>query len=570
MSKCDDLPGGAPAGKGWTRGARVCAATLMAAAIAGCSGGGDGGPADPWWIQAGPGTDPPADEVDASRFLHQATFGPVESEMTGLAFAGYDAWFDRQRTLSPTLQRPRLAAREAAGDSIFQNQRQEEWWRAVVRGEDQLRQRVAFALSEILVISDRAGALQNQVHGVAEYYDVLTRGAFGNYRDLIEDVTKSPAMGLYLSHLRNRKGDPATGIRPDENYARELMQLFTVGLVELELDGTPRLVGGDEVPTYTQTDIEELSRVLTGWTYAGSTRFNSGTRNMLEPMEAFPEEHDDGAKTILGGVVIPAGLTPEEDLDAALDAIFAHPNVAPFVSIRLIQRLVTSNPSPAYVARVAAVFEDDGTGERGDLFEVVRAILTDDEARRGHETSPATFGKLREPLIRLAGIWRAFDARSQTGRIRYWNPQNDFGQAALRSPSVFNFFYPDFEPPGPVATAGLVAPEFQITTHTVITTAANEYEERILRSYPGFGGTNEHTMTLELGAELALAEDPVALVDHLDLLLMGGAMTDGMRSVLEAHVSGVDMDAGNKPEGMQRVLDAIYLIVTSPEGAVQL
>lgn len=545
-------------------------AAALAAVVVGCSGAVDveSPPTEPWWIQAGQGTDPPADGSDTSRFLHQATFGPVADEVTGLQFAGFEAWFERQRDLEPTLARPTLEARAAAGESVFQNQRQEEWWRAVVHGEDQLRQRMAFALSEILVISDRAGSLKNQPIGVAEYYDVLVRGAFGNYRQLLEDVTLSPAMGLYLSHLRNSKGDPVTGIRPDENYARELMQLFTLGLVELELDGTPRLAGGNEVPSYTQADIEELSCVLTGWTYAGATRFNSGARNMLDPMTSFPEEHDDGAKTLLGAV-LPAGLSPEEDLDAALDVIFAHGNVAPFVSLRLIQRLVTSNPSAGYVARVAAVFEDDGTGERGDLFEVAKAILMDEEARQGHMQSPATFGKLREPLVRLAGLWRAFDAEAETGRIRYWNPESDFGQAALRSPSVFNFFYPDFEPPGPVTNAGLVAPEFQITTHTLITTSANEFRDRILRSYPGFSGANEHTMTLELGEELALAADPAALVAHLDLLLMGGVMSAPMRSVLEAHVAGVDMEAGAGSEGMQRVIDAIYLIVTSPEGAMQ-
>ena len=446
----------------------------------GCSGAEDTGSQPDWWLAFGPGEDLPESEADASRFLHQGTFGPIESEIEGLGYAGFDAWFERQGTLPPTLQRPRLSALEAAGQSVFQNQRQEAWWNSVVWGEDQLRQRLAFALSEILVVSDRSGALGNQPAGVAEYYDTLTRGALGNYRDLLEDVTKSPAMGIYLSHLRNRQGDPANNIRPDENYARELMQLFTIGLIELNLDGTPRLNGdGEEIPTYSQTDIEELSRVMTGWTYAGSANFTWGAPSMLEPMEAWPEFHDDGAKTILGGHLLPAGLTPEEDLDAALDVLFGHTNVGPFLSLRLIQRLVTSNPSAAYVQRVASVFEDDGTGERGDLFEVARAILMDDEARNGHLAAPATFGKLREPLIRMVGIWRLFDARADTGVIRYWNAQNDFGQAALRSPSVFNFFYPDFVPPGPVATAGLVAPEFQITTHTVITTSANEYRQRL-------------------------------------------------------------------------------------------
>jgi len=267
--------------------------------------------------------------------------------------------------------------------------------------------------------------------------------------------------------------------------------------------------------------------------------------------------------------VIPAGLTPEEDLDAALDIICAHDNVAPFISKQLIQRLVTSNPSPAYVARVAAVFEDDGAGARGNLGAVARAILMDVEAREGHTASPTTFGKLREPIVRMAGIWRAFDARAQTGLFRFWNPQNDFGQAALRSPSVFNFFYPSFAPPGVVADAGLVGPEFQITTHTTITQAANEFHDRIYRAYPGFGNANEDTVTLDIGEERILALEPAELVDHLERLLMGAPMSAGMRSALITHLEGVDYEDNNPPDGIQRVLDAIYLIVTSPEGAVQ-
>ncbi|MEM9380212.1 MAG: DUF1800 domain-containing protein [Planctomycetota bacterium] len=547
--------------------------TVTGALLAACSGGGDddaGPPPDPWWIEAGPGADLPVDDEDGSRFLTQATFGPTEPEMTGLAYAGFDAWFDYQLSVAPSLQLPRLLARINSGENIFQNQRQEEWWYASVRGPDQLRQRMAFAFSEILVISDAAGALKNQTLVVSDYYDVLVRGALGNYRDLLEDVTKSPAMGIYLSHLKNQKGDPLTGIRPDENYAREIMQLFSIGLIELNADGTPRLdVSNQPIPTYDQGDIEELARVMTGWSYAGATNWNFPQANFLEPMEPWEEYHDADAKTIVTGALLPAGLTAEEDLDAALDVLFNHPNTGPFIGRRLIQRLVTSNPSPAYVARVSAVFADDGEGVRGNLAAVARAILMDDEARNGHLASPTTFGKAREPLVRLAGLWRVFDGAAATGRFRYWNPEKDFSQAALRAPTVFNFFEPDYAPPGPVADGGLVGPEFQITTHTTVTTVANEWRDRILRAYPGFGSANEHTVTLNLTDELALADDPAALVDHLDLLLMGGQMSNDMRQTLVNHVTGVDIDAGGKADGMQRVIDAIYLIVTSPEGSIQ-
>ncbi|MEM8709954.1 MAG: DUF1800 domain-containing protein [Planctomycetota bacterium] len=548
---------------GWAAGVAVAA---------GCSAGEEGEPEpeSPWWELSGQGLDVPSTEVDAARFLEATTFGITDDDLTGVQFAGFNAYLDYQISLPPSLQRPALEAREAAGEDVFQNQRQELWWRNAVRRDDQLRQRMAFALSEIFVVSDRAGSLKNYPIGLAEYYDTLCRGAFGSFRELLSEVTLSPIMGNYLSHLRNQKGDPANNIRPDENYARELMQLFTIGLIELNQDGSPRLDGGGaEIPTYTQTDIEELARVLTGWTYAGAENFSWGPRNMLEPMEAFPEYHDDQAKTILGTTVLPAGLTPEEDLEQALDVIFMHSNVPPFIALRLIQRLVTSAPSPAYIERVADVFADDGEGVRGNLEAVVRAILLDDEARTGHLTSPQTFGKLREPIVRMAGIWRTFRANAQTNRYRYWSPERDFGQAALRSPSVFNFFYPTYQPPGVLADAGLYAPEFQITTHTMITLAANEYYDRIYRGYPGWSGTDQHTVTLRLNRELALAEDAEALVDRLSLLLMAGQMSAEMRTTLIAHVNGVDLDAGNKADGMQRVLDAIYLIVTSPEGSHQ-
>lgn len=542
----------------------VCAA---AALLAGCSG--EKEPATPWWEQVGPGEDLPADPSAAARFLTQGTFGTTADDLEGLQFAGFDGWFEYQTTARQTLHRPRLEARERAGEDVFQSARQEVFWDVSVNGPDQLRQRMAFALSQIFVVSDRAGNLGNRPIPLAHYYDMLGTHAFGSFRALMEDVTKSPVMGLYLSHLRNRRGDPANNIRPDENYARELMQLFTVGLFELLPDGTPRLDGGgQEIPVYTQDDIENLSRVLTGWALADSGNFWGGS-DYISSMVPFEQYHDGDAKVLLGGQVIPAGLDPEADLDAALDIIFQHPNVPPFISRQLIQRLVTSNPSPAYVGRVAAVFTDNGEGERGDLGAVVRAILMDDEAREGHLAAPDAFGKVREPIVRMAGLWRAFDGRAATGRYRYRNPQNDLGQAALRSPSVFNFFYPGYEPQGPVEAAGLVAPELQIVTHTSITRTANAFHDRIFRAYPGFGGTNQDTVTLDLSDELELAGDPAALVDHLDLLLMSGQMSADMRATLVAHLENTAIDAGNKADGMQRVLDGIYLVITSPEGAVQ-
>lgn len=541
--------------------------------LAGC-GGSASPPNDTtdsrWWTQAGPGADLPADAEDAARFLTQATFGPTADGMTGLAFAGFEAWFERQRSLPPSLERPRLEALAAEGLDVTQLERVEVWWDHAVNAEDQLRQRMAFALSEILVVSDQMGRLRNEALGLAEYYDLLTRHALGNFRELIGEVTRSPVMGTYLSHLRNRKADPTTFRSPDENYARELMQLFTIGLVELHPDGSPVLdSNGDEVPSYEQRDVEELARVLTGWTFANSSTFLGGADDFIAPMESWDAHHDFDAKLLLGGQTIPAGLSPTDDLDAALDLLFAHPNVGPFLATRLIQRLVTSNPSPAYVQRVASVFGDDGAGVRGNLLAVATAILMDDEARRGHRDAPATFGKLREPLVRLAGLWRTFDAAAETGRYDYWNPQLELGQAPLRSPSVFNFFDPEFTAPGALRDAGLVAPEFQINTHQLTTSVANELARRVYEAYSGFAGADETTVTLDLTDELALADDPAALVEHLGLHLMGSAMDGEMKSMLVEHLTATPLATSNMPRGTQRVLDGIYLIITSPEGSVQ-
>lgn len=286
------------------------------------------------------------------------------------------------------------------------------WWSAVIRGNDPLRERMALALSEILVVSDQSAAIQVSSQTVPAYHDLLARNAFGNFRSLLEQITLSPAMGLYLNMLRSDRPDPLLGTHADQNYAREIMQLFTVGLVRLNLDGSVQKdAAGNGLPTYSQTDVENLARVFTGWgsaptTHTGAEAWTYDT-NVLLPMVAYEAHHDSGSKTLLGGVTVPAGDTAAADLKIALDALFRHPNVGPFLGRQLIQCLVTSNPSPAYVQRVAAAFNDNGGGVRGDLQAVLKAILTDPEA----VTPPAgSAGKLREPLLRLAHLWLAFDA----------------------------------------------------------------------------------------------------------------------------------------------------------------
>lgn len=543
-----------PAGRTHPVRERTLLRLMLFVCASACSGGGGGS-------SYAPGTDLPESDAAAARFLTQATFGADSESIARLRHLGYSTWLREQMERTPSLHRPELEARAAGGATIQQVDRQEMWWRHAITAPDQLRQRVAFALSQIFVVSDRASALNTDAIGMAEYYDILVRGAFGNYRELLEQVTLSPQMGRYLSMWRNRKPDASRNIKPDENYAREVMQLFSIGLVQLADDGTPlRDSGNNVVPTYTQDEIVGLAHVLTGWTYAGSSSFFSGTPN-YRPMEPFEDFHDREAKTIVDGVVFPAGRTAREELVDFLDRLAAHRNVAPFLSQQLIQRLVTSNPSPAYVARVTAVWNDNGAGIRGDLAAVVRAILLDSEALTGHTSSPTTFGKLREPLLRQTALWRAFRARADDGLYDYTNPEINLAQAALRSETVFNFYRPDHQPQGAIATAGLVAPEFEILTHTTITTQTNQLYTSVDR-HRGAGGTAPDQILLDLDRERALAADPAALVDHLDVLLLAGGMSPQMRAILITHLEG-------ESDLLARAADAVYLVVSSPEFAIQ-
>ncbi len=528
--------------------------------IAACSGGGSG-------ESLVPGPDPPASTQQASRFLTRATFGPTEQEIQRLSVIGYTAWFDEQKAYPVSLERPTLSSMAASNQDVYQNQRLDQWWKIALTRKDQLRQRMAFALSEIFVVSDVAGTLAGDPIGMAEYYDTLARDALGNYRTLLEDVTKSPVMGRYLSMLKNQKADLANNIRPDENYAREVLQLFSIGLVKLDADGTPQLDGSSQpIPTYDQSVVEGFAQVFTGWNYANADSWEWPDQNYL-PMEAWEGYHETAPKTLLDGVVSPASQTAQADLTFALDLVFAHPNVGPFLGKQLIQRLVTSNPSPAYVARVAAAFADDGSGVRGNLFAVAKAILTDPEAVSGPTDHPESFGKLREPLLSVTALWRAFHASPPGGLLRYWYPDDDFGQAPLRAGSVFNFFRPDYQPPGEVQQADLVAPEFQITTEQRITTGTNRFWECVFEGYAGVSNPQPDTELLHLDSEIALALDPPALVERLNQLLMSGQMSQEMKDIVVSMVE--DTDATSSTGRRQRVLEALYLIVTSPEFSVQ-
>ncbi|MCH9695678.1 MAG: DUF1800 domain-containing protein [Gammaproteobacteria bacterium] len=528
--------------------------------LAGCGGSsGDTPPPPP------PPPPPPVTKIEAVQLLQQASFGFEAGDISAVIAQRQEGWIDSQIALPPSLHLPFV---QAVPPPQFQFQLQADradiWFRHALNADDQLRQRVAFALSEILVTS-QLGALNNAPFALADYYDILVRNAFGNYRDLLEEVTLSPAMGVYLSMLGNRKPEPTLNIRPDENYARELMQLFSIGLVELNIDGSEVLENGQPVPTYDQAIIEGFAHVFTGWTWAGSPSFEQARatqQNQVVPMELYEAFHDTGAKLLLNGTTLPPGQGGMQDLDAALDNIFEHPNVGPFISIRLIQRLVTSNPSPGYVQRVAQSFNDNGSGVRGDLAAVIKAILLDDEA---HPDMPMEIdGKLKEPLLRVTQVWKAYNATSESGRFPLSFAYILYGQGPLQSASVFNFFSPFYAPPGEIRDASLVSPELQIATEYQNTLFTN------LMFYQVFGQNHlsenlqPDDIYIDFSEEMLIADDIDALIDMVAEKLLAGEISD----MLRAEITGM-LTLIPETDTAVRAAETIYFIATSPEYAYQ-
>ncbi len=530
--------------------------------LAAC-GGSSGGGAEP---PPPPPPPPPVTKAEALQLLNQATFGALDSDASTVISLRQEGWIDNQMAQLISLQLPHV---QSVPPPQFQFQLQVDrvdiWFRNVLHGDDQLRQRVAFALSEIMVVS-QLGALSNAPFALADFYDVLVENAFGNYRELIEEVTLHPAMGVYLSMLGNEKPNVALNIRPDENYARELMQLFSIGLVELNTDGTVKFDNlGQEIPTYDQAIIEGFAHVFTGWTWAGSPNFQQarGTQqNQVIPMELWEDFHDAGPKTLLNGQTLAAGQTGDKDLADALDNIFNHPNVGPFIAIRLIQRLVTSNPSPGYVRRVADTFNNNGFGVRGDLGAVVKAILLDDEAR---PAMPMEIdGKIKEPIIRVTQLWKAYKATSISGRYPVLASYIFFGQGPLQSPSVFNFFSPFYAPPGEVRNSDLVAPELGIATEYQNTLLTNYFFNQVF----GLNQTNEtlgdDDIYIDFSEEMLIADDIDALIDMVAGKLLGGEISDTLR----AEITGM-LELLPETETAIRAAETIYFVVTSPEYAYQ-
>lgn len=545
----------------------------------------------------------------AARFLIQAAFGPDLApangpppnlaEVTALGFAG---WIDDQFTRPIGWIQPWVdwAAVNADAIQLYGNWKEFSWWSRAMGSPklrpdavdtqlpDPLRQRVAFALSEILVTSDRPEQLAVEPRGVANYYDLMLKHAFGNYRDLLYDVALHPVMGIYLSHLGNQKQVPGSNIFPDENFAREIMQLFTIGLWQLNPDGT-RILGtnGQPLATYNNSHITELARVFTGLSFGNNANFLLYPRDFTVPMKCWDDYHDCNAKTLLGGLQLPArtpspgsnGVAGLADVNAAVSNLFAHPNVGPFVGLRLIQRLVTSNPSTGYVARVAAAFADNGSGVRGDMKAVVKAILLDPEARDAVMLSQPAWGKLREPFLRVVNFARAFNAASTSGYYALDQFTLDHVQDPMSAPSVFNFFLPAHSPPGPITQAGLVAPEFQILNASSAVTGPNYFWNAILGDLHRWGhGDAAYTVALNLTTELGMvvpaaqinqdvpagpATDPDALIRRLDLALTGGTLSPPQFQIIREAVLRVS--PGTWKWHRERLRLAIYLIVTSPD-----
>ncbi len=562
-------------------------AAIAALALVACGGGGGGDEA--------PAPPAPPTRAEAARFLAQASMGPTEAEVDRVVTLGYRGWIDEQLARPAASHRAHWEARDAAiravtptsaagADQVF-----ESFWKQAVTGEDQLRQRMVWALSQVFVISMADDAVGNNPRAVAAWLDMLGDRSFGTYRELLDSVSRHPMMGVYLSHLRNQKASARTGRVPDENYAREVMQLFSIGLVELSEDGTPRLVGGRAVDTYDSEDISGMARVFTGWSWAcpewpadncfrqGSSDGVSDPDRSFKPMLAYPQFHATEEKSFLG-TTIPAQTTsdPETSLRVALDTLANHPNVGPFIGRQLIQRLVTSNPSPAYVRDVSRVWADNGSGVRGDLKAVVRAILLHPEARAAASN---TSGKLREPVLRLAAYLRAMGYRSDTGWWRVGNtdnPSTSLGQTPMRSPSVFNFYRPGYVAPGTASAArGLAAPELQIAHETSSAGYVNYMRDAVAQGVGAsntIGGVTRRDIQADLSAELALATDAGALVDRVFArLLPHTTPLPELRSEVVAAVGAIAIPtSGSTATALRnRVNTALLLTLVSAEFQVQ-
>ncbi|WP_367870235.1 DUF1800 family protein [Luteolibacter sp. Populi] len=560
---------------------------------------------------------------EAARFLIQAGFGPdqdspddpdqIPENVEEVMALGIEGWIDQQLARPIGRLTPMMEWQEELMDSdpdhrLWNGLKMNAWWgramglpklrpdAAQEQLPDPLRQRVAFALSQIFVISDRMERLGVEPAGMVHFYDKLLEGSFGNFEVTLKDVSLHPCMGLYLSHFGNKKSNATNRTFPDENYAREVMQLFSIGLWMLNPDGTRMLDDQSQpIATYSNANITEFARVFTGLSFGvlingQQPQFASFDGDFSVPMKGWDEHHDLEPKTLLLGATTPArtaspyntGTATMADVDAAISNLANHPNVGPFIGRLLIQRLVTSNPSPAYVGRVAAAFN---TAPRGDMGRTVKAILMDPEARDPAKMADPTFGKLREPFLRTVNVARAFNASTGAGWYYLSGLDADHVQEPFNSPSVFNFYLPTYMPPGPLAAAGLVAPELQIVNAASGVTAPNFFWQHMVAAEYGLGASKpERSAVLNLDQEWLLNVpasainqnqptvqplDPDPLLRRLDLVLTGGTLEPESFQIIREALARIGPGGSEWQWHHERLKLAIYLIVCSPEFAVQ-
>ncbi len=571
-------------GTGTGAGAAVA---LSALTLAACGGGGGGSSTPP---TQNPPPPPPVvpppvtiTDTEAARFLLQAQFAVTDTDLATLKANGYSAWLTA--SYNQPLGQTGVAWLDSRGHNSITSEQRYFWpqfgdfmiWNQLLAGPDQMRKRLALALSEFFVVSLSPIDGFYPPYVIGAYWDVLTANVYGNFRTLLERITLNAGMGFFLNTKGNLKED-ANGRQPDENYAREIMQLFTIGLLELNQDGTPRLDANNQpIETYGQSDITNLARVFTGydWDYlANGGNFTNvawhdydvpNTRFATNPMWFNPANHSNLAVTFLG-TTIPANTPGPEALRLALDRLFNHANTGPFFARQMIQRLVTSNPSPAYVGRVAAVFANNGAGTRGDLKAVWTAILTDTEARRAPGPSDTLSGKLREPVVRFVQWAQTVGTTSTNGDYQIYDlsgSDTSLGQSALRSPSVFNFFRPGYVPPNTaIASAGKQAPEFQLVNETTAAGYINFMQGMTRNGYIDVRPT--------YAALLPIAHDVPAVLAWLNLRLTANQLSAETLTLVQAVMTAFNLTATSADNAkLDMLATACFLILCSPEYLVQ-
>ncbi len=576
-----------------TKAVELSTASFVAIFLVACGGGSSPSstpppvsvlPPPPPTIPAGQETLTLKTSQDAADFLTKVSFGGSAENIDTVQGELASAILTAEFTKPTTYILPSLRTRFEAGEVIDNRAHANAFWNAMVEADDQLRQRMIFALSQIVVISDNP--MGNKPLTNAHYIDILSRNAFGNYKDLLKEVTYSPAMARYLTYLRNRKGNASTGRMPDENYAREFLQLFTTGLVELNMDGTPKLSGGKPIEIFDNEDIVGLAKVFTGLSLKGTAFWSADVDGEYSRLQMFEDYHSELEKTFLGKTIT-AGTRGDAAIDEAIDHIFEHPNLAPFISRQLIQRFTASHPAPDYVERVAQAFETGsyisidetrfGTGERGDLQATLAAILLDEHLYDGTAPSPQQ-GKVREPVLRFVHWARAFDVGNVMAENEWWLLYNAgkntrLGQQPFQSPSVFNFYRPGFVAPGTATgSAGLTAPELQ----TVNEGAAIGYANFMLNYVFNTSSTRDDTIDSfvpDYTDEIALAETPEDLADHLNALLLGGRMSAATKERMITVLNEVPIRTDPEEaaaDKMTRASLAVFMAVTSPAFALEL